>query len=199
MVMVRTKTKEQCDIPLYLHYLQILLKAAFTQMIMSNNLQKYHPNMCIFHLYVFTTCGHWTLSSKPVVECPDAPSNDAFATKDSVCPRPRTHPFRTQLLSNLCHLCTTRRQQLMADLQTRTREVHFDEWKWRVAYRKPTAATDEYHRLSEQMHQGALRATEMERRMEALRTAKKKNAETRGDSSSGGQSGLRRRQVEVND
>ncbi|KAF2096553.1 hypothetical protein NA57DRAFT_58462 [Rhizodiscina lignyota] len=129
--------------------------------------------MCYHQLYIFTTCGHSTLSSTPIHLCAHFLSTEN-PSSSTTCPSPpQTHPYRSHKTHTLCLFCSLRRDYLLMSLESEQQEVRFDEWRWKVAYRNPAADSEGWRRWgNDEARHGTLGVEEMERRIEALRKAK---------------------------
>ncbi|OJD33847.1 uncharacterized protein BKCO1_2700038 [Diplodia corticola] len=102
--------------------------------------------MCYHRFYIFTICGHSFWQAGPLAQCRDAsfpgPSLNADGTTSlafSTTCQPRSHPFQTRKLYTLCLHCARQRAGLLAQAETRTEELRFEEEKWRVTYQSPQA------------------------------------------------------------
>ncbi|GME54478.1 hypothetical protein GTA08_BOTSDO02360 [Neofusicoccum parvum] len=93
--------------------------------------------MCYHKLYIFATCGHSFWQPLPLEQCGDA-SMSPSAGFSSAC-QPRSHPFQTRKIYELCLRCRQRRDGLLAEAEKRGGEVRFEEWKWRMKYQSPQA------------------------------------------------------------
>lgn len=91
--------------------------------------------MCYHKFYIFATCGHSFWQPGPLVQCQDASfaPNSNFS---STC-RPRSHPYQTRKVYELCRQCRQQRDILLAEAERRGGEVRFEEWKWRMKYQSP--------------------------------------------------------------
>ncbi|KAJ4296239.1 hypothetical protein N0V90_006284 [Kalmusia sp. IMI 367209] len=49
-----------------------------------------------------------------------------------------THPFQTLNIDSSCAVCQRQRAALLADLETQTARVRFEDWRWKVKYSSPT-------------------------------------------------------------
>jgi len=93
--------------------------------------------MCWHKLYIFTTCGHSTYSSQPLIICRDA-SIGPSSTYSESC-NLRAHPFHTIKIEQNCFACRKQRDRLMERLDN-AQVVRFDECRWKVSYDTPSPA-----------------------------------------------------------
>jgi len=91
--------------------------------------------MCWHKLYIFTTCGHSTYSSQPLIVCGHA-SIGPTSTFSESCSL-RAHPFQTVKIEQNCPACRKQRDRLIERLDT-TQIVRFDECQWKVSYDSPS-------------------------------------------------------------
>lgn len=121
-------------------------------------------NMCCHSLYIYTTCGHSTLSPKPIIECRHA-SIEPVQHRSTDCEL-ITHPYQSWKLERLCPPCQEQRQALMSAIEA-VQTIKFDEGKWRVSYGMPVHGKDFWGRRADERE---LREREREGRVEARRS-----------------------------
>lgn len=114
--------------------------------------------MCCHRLYVYTTCGHSTLSSKPLIECRHA-SIEPDGHHSTSC-EIIAHPYQSWKIETLCPPCQSQRDALMSRIET-TQVVKFDEWRWKVSYGMPAHGKDFWGRRADEREK---REKEMEGR-----------------------------------
>ena len=90
--------------------------------------------MCYHKLYIFTTCGHSTYSSRPLRLCRHA-SIAPVSTYSHTC-KLRAHPFQSLRIEALCTNCQTERDSLLTVLESHS-IVRFEESRWKVSYEAP--------------------------------------------------------------
>jgi hypothetical protein len=106
--------------------------------------------MCCHRLYVYTTCGHSTLSSKPLIE----PDGHQSTSCEIIA-----HPYQSWKIETLCPPCQHQRDTLMSRIET-TQVVKFDEWRWKVSYGMPAHGKDFWGRRADEREK---REQELER------------------------------------
>lgn len=92
--------------------------------------------MCYHKLYIFTTCGHSCMSTRPLIMCRHA-SISPVSTYSSGCEL-KTHPYQCNKIESLCWTCQRRRSELLGRLEQQ-QVVRYDEWQWKVSYSAPQA------------------------------------------------------------
>ncbi|OCK97076.1 uncharacterized protein K441DRAFT_606723 [Cenococcum geophilum 1.58] len=96
------------------------------------------------YLYIFTTCGHSTFATHPLLPCAASHSQprrtlDIKPLPDlNGCHGPRAHPFQSFRIYRLCAVRTRRRNALLAKVEE-GKEVRFEDWRWKVKYQSPRA------------------------------------------------------------
>lgn len=103
--------------------------------------------MCCHRLFVFSVCGHSTLSERPLQECSLA--SIPPESRRSIACDPIAHPYRSWKLDRLCPACQARRDSLLGGLEA-SLTVSFDQWRWKVSYGMPAHGKDYWGRKAEE-------------------------------------------------
>jgi hypothetical protein len=134
--------------------------------------------MCCHRLYIYTTCGHTTLSPSPIIECRLA-SIEPAQHRSTGCELV-THPYQSWKLEKLCPPCHKEREVLMSRIEA-VQAIKFDEGKWRVSYGMPAHGKDFWGRRADEREQREREVKEVARRSTIKKSFSLKRRSTRRD------------------
>jgi hypothetical protein len=134
--------------------------------------------MCCHRLYIYTTCGHSTLSPSPIIECRLA-SIEPAQHRSTDCELV-THPYQSWKLEKLCPPCYEQREALMSRIEA-VQAIIFDEGKWRVSYGMSAHGKDFWGRRADEREQREREVKEVARRSTIKKSFSLKRRSTRRD------------------
>lgn len=87
--------------------------------------------MCYHRLFIYTTCGHSSFSSVPILMCRHA--SIAPSSTFSMACIIVAHPYKSTKLAQLCPPCQHQRDTLLDHIESGL-IVKYDTWRWKVSY-----------------------------------------------------------------